>query len=47
MKRLHYFLMALSTIASAWLFSSCQYIEDVNQSMVLSGEWRGDLYRRR
>lgn len=43
MKRIHYLLTALSTIASVMLFSSCQYMEDVNQSMVLSGEWRGDF----
>ena len=28
---------------SAFAFSSCQDIEDTNQSMVLSGEWRGDF----
>jgi hypothetical protein len=43
MKRLHYFFMALSIIASSGIFASCQYIEDEHQSMVLSGEWRGDF----
>ncbi|MBR4644277.1 MAG: hypothetical protein IKO73_03875 [Bacteroidaceae bacterium] len=42
MKRLHYFFMALSIMAVAGMFSSCN-IEDTNQSMVLSGEWRGDF----
>lgn len=28
---------------SAFAFSSCQDIEDTNQSMALSGEWRGDF----
>ena len=43
MKRLHYFYMAFGIIASAVMFASCQFIEDDNQSMVLSGEWRGDF----
>ena len=43
MKRIHYFFMALSFIASAAMLSSCQYIEDGQKSMVLSGEWRGDF----
>lgn len=30
-------------IACACIFSSCVDMEDTNQSMVLSGEWRGDF----
>lgn len=43
MKRIHYFLTAISIMASAGMLSSCQYIEDDKQSMVFSGEWRGDF----
>jgi len=30
-------------MACACIFSSCTDIEDINQSMVLSGEWQGDF----
>ena len=43
MKRLHYLFLALCMVASAMVFSSCEYIEDGKKSMVLSGEWRGDF----
>ena len=43
MKRLYFFFMALSIMASAAMLSSCEYIEDGQKSMVLSGEWRGDF----
>jgi len=42
MKR-HYSLFAAIIIACSCIFSSCVDIEDTNQSMVLSGEWRGDF----
>ena len=43
MKRLHYILVAFGIIAYACILSSCEYIEDDEKSMVLSGEWRGDF----
>lgn len=42
MKR-HYSIFAAIFIACASVFTSCVDIEDTNQSMVLSGEWRGDF----
>ena len=43
MKRIHYFFMVLSLVASVAMLSSCEYIEDGQKAMVLSGEWRGDF----
>jgi hypothetical protein len=43
MKRLHYIFIALGIMASAAMLSSCEYIEDGQKAMVLSGEWRGDF----
>ena len=43
MKRLHYSFAVLCLMISTGMFSSCDYIEDTRQSMVLSGEWRGDF----
>ena len=37
------FFAILLFMMSAFAFSSCQDIEDTNQSMALSGEWRGDF----
>ena len=42
MKLLHYSLTALSLL-SALAFTSCREWEDNNQSMALSGEWRGNF----
>ena len=42
MKR-HYSFLSAMLIACACIFSSCVDMEDTNQSMVLSGEWRGDF----
>jgi len=42
MKR-HYFLFYALIILSACMFTSCDNIEDTNQSMALSGEWQGDF----
>lgn len=37
------FLAAIIFILSAFALTSCEDIDDVNQSMALSGEWRGDF----
>ena len=42
MKRLYHFSV-LSMMALAGMLTSCDYIEDTRQSMVLSGEWKGDF----
>ena len=42
MKRHYSFLFAF-LMASICMFTSCVDIEDTNQSMALSGEWRGDF----
>lgn len=39
----HYFLIAIILMMSAFAFTSCVDMEDTSQSMVLSGEWRGDF----
>lgn len=41
--KLHYSFLPAIIIAFASLFASCQDMEDTNQSMALSGEWRGDF----
>ena len=42
MKRLYHFSV-LCMMALAGMLTSCDYIEDTRQSMVLSGEWKGDF----
>ena len=42
MKR-QYSLLSAILIACAYMFSSCVDMEDMNQSMALSGEWQGDF----
>lgn len=42
MKRLYSLSVAIC-LACAGFFTSCVDVEDTNQSMVLSGEWRGDF----
>ena len=37
------FIAAIIFMMSAFAFSSCEDIEDIDQSMALSGEWRGDF----
>lgn len=39
----HNFLAVIILMMSAFAFTSCVDIEDTNQSMALSGEWRGDF----
>lgn len=39
----HYFLIAIILMMSAFALTSCVDMEDTSQSMVLSGEWRGDF----
>ena len=39
----HYFLIAIILMMSAFALTSCVDMEDTNQSMALSGEWRGDF----
>lgn len=39
----HHFLAAIIFLMSAFAFTSCVDMEDTNQSMALSGEWRGDF----
>ena len=39
----HSFFAIIIIMLSAFAFASCQDIEDIDQSMVLSGEWRGDF----
>lgn len=39
----HCFLSAILIMMSAFAFTSCVDPEDTDQSMVLSGEWRGDF----
>lgn len=39
----HRFFAVIIIMMSAFAFTSCLDFEDTNQSMVLSGEWRGDF----
>ena len=39
----HHFLAAIIFLMSAFALTSCVDMEDTNQSMALSGEWRGDF----
>jgi len=41
--KLHYSFFSAIIIACASMFISCRDMEDTNQSMALSGEWRGDF----
>ena len=41
--KLHYAFFSAIIIACASMFTSCRDQEDINQSMALSGEWRGDF----
>jgi len=43
MKRIYSLFSFILIMGAAMILGSCEYMEDGNKSMVLSGEWRGDF----